>query len=481
MEDLLEKIKENDEIAYEKIFNLIYKDLYKIAIVKLENDDDANDAVQETLIKFYRNCKKIKNSQYAKTWIVKVLINECNNIYDSRKKKSNLIEKLKSNIEITLTDIEKVDDKISKEEWFKNLTEKEQEILNLYYEDDYTTNLISELLNMKESTVKSHIHRAKGKLKLTQVSTIRKQLSKFMMVILIFVVLCSGMTFAGRIIKTLRETVMMFQVEEAYAINDAIQNNYPQKVNNDFLYNNGIGIKVDSIAIDDKLLYISYLLDSNKSITDIQLDSYRICDNSNNVLSVELESNIKNIYGSDYSSEGITYDTKPVKREDGICSYSTVFQVIYNKNYPLSETINIEIDTISVVIDNKKEIINGNWKFKVDLEDKFARRDAEYYTYKVNDKIKNISAKLNDMSFELVIDFNEKINEDVLSTNNIILLDENGKEINCYSKIINAYKNRVTYICDIGKYSNSIDKLKLYVKYNYDAGKYVDIVLEKKT
>lgn len=164
MEELLEKVKANDETAYEEIVNLIYKDLYKIAIVKLENEEDANDAVQETLIKFYKNCKKIKNPKYAKTWIVRVLINECNNIYNSRKRKSNLIEKLQNNAEVKISDLEQIEEKVSDGELLKNLNEKEQEILKLYYENDYTTHLISELLNMKESTVKSHIHRAKGKL-----------------------------------------------------------------------------------------------------------------------------------------------------------------------------------------------------------------------------------------------------------------------------------------------------------------------------
>lgn len=477
MEELLEKVKANDETAYEEIVNLIYKDLYKIAIVKLENEEDANDAVQETLIKFYKNCKKIKNPKYAKTWIVRVLINECNNIYNSRKRKSNLIEKLQNNAEVKISDLEQIEEKVSDGELLKNLNEKEQEILKLYYENDYTTHLISELLNMKESTVKSHIHRAKGKL--SEDSTIRKQLSKCIMIILVFVIVCSGMTFAGRVIRTLRETIVMFQVTNTKAIDDAILNDYAQKVNTDFSYNNGVGIKIDNVAIDDKLLYVSYLLDTEKDISDIQLENYRVYDNANNVLSVELESNIKNVYGSDYSSEGVTYATKPEKQSDGTWSYSTVFQVIYDKNYPLSKTINVEIDTISIFSNNKRENITGNWKFSIDLEDKFSKRNAEYYSCTFDEKVKNISAKLNDMSFELVIDFNEDINEDVLSTNNIILQDENGEVIECYLKVINVYKDRVTYICDIGKYSENIDKLNLYLKYNYEGGKYIDMILEK--
>lgn len=83
------------------------------------------------------------------------------------------------------------------------------------------------------------------------------------------------------------------------------------------------------------------------------------------------------------------------------------------------------------------------------------------------------------MSMELIIEFNEDINEDVLSTNNIILQDENGEIVKCFSKVINVHKDRVTYICDIGKYSENIDTLSLYMKYNYGTDKYIDTVLEK--
>ena len=464
MENLVEEAKEKD---YEEIINEIQKDLYKIAISRLNNEDDAKDAVQETLMKFYEYRHRINNPQYAKTWIVKVLINECNNIYISKKRKLNLMEKLQSNIELKISDIDKVEERVAREKIFKRLNEKEKEILNLYYENEYTTALIGKLLDMKENTVKSHIHRAKGKL------------SRYMPFVIIFAILCSSMTFAGRMIRTLKELVIMFQITSTKAIDDAILENFAQSVNTDFSYDNGIGIKIDNVAIDDKFLYISYLFDIEKELSDINLENYHIYDNSNNVLSATLESSLKNIYGSDYSSEGITYDTKPVQREDGTWSYSTVFQVVYDKNYPLSKTINIEIDEISVLSDNKREIIEGNWKLNVDLEDRFAKRDAVYYTYSSDEKIKNISAKLNDMSFELVIDFNEDINEFVVKTNNLFLQDENGEMITCFLKNINEHKNRVTYICDIGKYSKNIDKLNLYLKYAYESGKYIDVVLEK--
>lgn len=66
------------------------KELYKVAKVRLRNDDDIYDAIQETTIKAFKSVKKLKQNQYFKTWIIKILINESNNIY-RRKNKRRII------------------------------------------------------------------------------------------------------------------------------------------------------------------------------------------------------------------------------------------------------------------------------------------------------------------------------------------------------------------------------------------------------
>ena len=52
--------------------------LYHISKSILKNDSDCGDAVQETILKAYEKLPTLKKEKYFRTWITKILINECN-------------------------------------------------------------------------------------------------------------------------------------------------------------------------------------------------------------------------------------------------------------------------------------------------------------------------------------------------------------------------------------------------------------------
>ena len=81
MEELVEKSKKGDNQAFSDLIINMENELYKIARTRLNNEEDIKEAVQETIIKSYSSIRKLKNSKFFKTWIIKILINECNNIY----------------------------------------------------------------------------------------------------------------------------------------------------------------------------------------------------------------------------------------------------------------------------------------------------------------------------------------------------------------------------------------------------------------
>lgn len=87
MEELVEKSKKGDEQAFTELIISLESDLYKIARMRLECNDDINEAVQETIIEAFKSIKKVKKSEYFKTWLIRVLINKCNKIYKKEKRK----------------------------------------------------------------------------------------------------------------------------------------------------------------------------------------------------------------------------------------------------------------------------------------------------------------------------------------------------------------------------------------------------------
>lgn len=143
------------------LFLSIQKDLYCIAKMKINNENDIEDIIQETMLSAYTNLKKLKNNSFFKTWIIRILINKCNKFY----KKKNL-KSLDDKQEINIISTKEIDlSTIEFENFISFLTEEERTILTLYYSLSYTTKEIAQILQKREGTICSKISRAKTKIK----------------------------------------------------------------------------------------------------------------------------------------------------------------------------------------------------------------------------------------------------------------------------------------------------------------------------
>ena len=162
---LVNKIQEGDKEAFNELIIGMEKELYKVARMRLNNIDDINDAVQETIIQAYKSIKKIKEPQYFKTWIIRVLINNCNKIYRKLSKEKNIEYKDEIiNDTYSIYDVEKVKD-IDFYILIEQLNYKERITLILYYLLEFNSKEIGLILKEPESTIRSRILRTKEKLR----------------------------------------------------------------------------------------------------------------------------------------------------------------------------------------------------------------------------------------------------------------------------------------------------------------------------
>ena len=164
MEELVLKAQHGEEKAFTDLILMIKHDLFKIAKMRLINEADIDDAIQETMIETFNSIRKLKDVKAFKPWVIKILINKCNRIY--RKKKTN---------EIFFED--GIDNYLAQEA--NNLTEadmdfyllvkslnyEERMIVTLYYLERYTIKEISQMLKINENTVKTKLARSKERLK----------------------------------------------------------------------------------------------------------------------------------------------------------------------------------------------------------------------------------------------------------------------------------------------------------------------------
>ena len=133
--------------------------MYKVARGILDNDEDAADAIQDTILTCFEKIHTLKNPEYFKTWMIRILINECNKIHRHYKNFSRAEE---------LPEVPGQDMSIEEfefKEMLGMLDESYRIILVLYYVEGFRIADIASILNMNENTVKTRLVRAPMQLK----------------------------------------------------------------------------------------------------------------------------------------------------------------------------------------------------------------------------------------------------------------------------------------------------------------------------
>ena len=148
----------------EQLGNLILdseRQLYSTAKTILFSDQDCADAIQETIVKAFSKIDTLKNDKYARTWLIRILINEC---YKLVRKSSKFIsiEDLEDRLEM---ESEKSKDYSELYAAVNSLKEELRLPVILYYIEDFSVREIAQILEISEGAVQKRLARARGKLR----------------------------------------------------------------------------------------------------------------------------------------------------------------------------------------------------------------------------------------------------------------------------------------------------------------------------
>ena len=133
------------------------RQLYSTAKTILINDQDCADAIQETIVKACSKIGTLRNDTYAKTWLIRILINEC---YTLLRKSSKLVS-LEGMSE--MTEIE-TDQRTDYSDLYRAVNSLKEAVI-LYYIEDFNIKEIAQILEITEGAVQKRLARARGKLK----------------------------------------------------------------------------------------------------------------------------------------------------------------------------------------------------------------------------------------------------------------------------------------------------------------------------
>jgi len=154
VESLIPRIKSGDVEAFEKLYTLTYKYVFKIAYSITLSKESAEDVVQNTYLKLFKVRKKLKEGNSILGYLKRIAIN-----YAIKAKDSHMEGPLKNYRNF---------DEDKKEvilEALNMLNPKDRSILSLFYLDNMSTKEISFMLNESEESIRTRLHRARNKLK----------------------------------------------------------------------------------------------------------------------------------------------------------------------------------------------------------------------------------------------------------------------------------------------------------------------------
>ena len=144
--------------AFAKAVTEMTQTLYRVSCSQLPNEADREDAVQEALRRAWEKRGSLRNEEYLRTWVVRILLNVCHDIQREGKRMIPAEE-------IPGPDVPSPEEPVDLKECLLRLDERERIPILLYYLEGFDIGEIAAVLRIPRGTVKSRLHRGRDQLR----------------------------------------------------------------------------------------------------------------------------------------------------------------------------------------------------------------------------------------------------------------------------------------------------------------------------
>ena len=157
--------KEEIEAVAEEVLNTMGDAILRLAFSYLHNREDAEDILQETMIKLVTQMPVFENEKHRKAWLMTVAANLAKNRIEYNKVRdcAELNEELAGAEE---EDKNVSDDLAAIWKAVEQLPVNQREAIHLFYQEGYKTAEIAEITGRPEATVRSDLKRGRDRLKI---------------------------------------------------------------------------------------------------------------------------------------------------------------------------------------------------------------------------------------------------------------------------------------------------------------------------
>lgn len=154
---MAQKFKKSDN-EVEEVVQKYGSIIFRISYCILCNVQDAEDAVQETFLKYMTKSPEFLSEEHRKAWLIKVSTNISKNMLMFRIRREAL------NIDDVIN-IGIPQDDISIFEMIMSIPTKYKIVMTLYYVEGYRSKEIAEILDINEAAVRKRLQRGRELLK----------------------------------------------------------------------------------------------------------------------------------------------------------------------------------------------------------------------------------------------------------------------------------------------------------------------------
>lgn len=138
----------------ERILHTYGNMLYRMCTVMLGNSQDAEDVVQETIIRYFQKAPPFGSDAHEKAWLVKVAVNQCRDLLRFRSRHP----------QVTLESVQELAVETESSgilEALMTLPEKFRIVLILHYVEGYRTEEIGKIIGKTGSAVKMRLQKGR--------------------------------------------------------------------------------------------------------------------------------------------------------------------------------------------------------------------------------------------------------------------------------------------------------------------------------
>lgn len=162
-EKLVRRAQQGQKDAFVQLMEESKLSMSRTALAILHREEDAADAIAETVLTAFAKLYDLRQPKYFKTWLTRILLNNCYMILRQQRRTVPLEEIPESRWESDPAG--DYDNVIDIRDSFRELAENDKLILTLFYMEDLPVKEIAQLLHLRENTVRARLTRSRNRLR----------------------------------------------------------------------------------------------------------------------------------------------------------------------------------------------------------------------------------------------------------------------------------------------------------------------------